>query len=104
MSAATRQTVGGAADAQSPNVIDAKTFEPITVDWPEVAESAADGIVETYGQPNEAIPGRLVRYANGSRKRTVVYRREIPHEFPQPHSDVVERLVDRRVPPPAPAA
>ena len=48
---------------------------------------------------SEAIPSRLIWYDNGPWKRTVVYRHEIPHNFPQPHTDVVEQFIDYHVPP-----
>ncbi len=82
MSAAKSQTVGGAEENPSPAVVDAQTVEALIADWPEMAKSAADEIIEKYGQPNEAIPSRLIWYGNGPWKRTVVYRHEIPHNFP----------------------
>jgi hypothetical protein len=99
MSAAKSQTVGGAGENPSPTVVDAQTVEAIIADWPKMARSAADEIIKKYGQPNEAIPSRLIWYNNGPWKRTVVYRHEIPHNFPQPHTDVVEQFIDYRVPP-----
>ena len=99
MSAAKSQTVGGAEENPSPTVVDAQTVEALIADWPRMAKSAADEIIKKYGQPNEAIPSRLIWYANGPWKRTVVYRHEIPHNFPQPHTDVVEQFIDYHVPP-----
>jgi len=99
MSAAKSQTVGGADENPSPTLVDAQTVEALTADWPKMAKSAADEIIKKYGQPNEAIPSRLIWYDNGPWKRTVVYRHEIPHNFPQPHTDVVEQFIDYHVPP-----
>ena len=99
MSAAKSQTVGGAEENWSPTVVDAQTVEALTADWPKMAKSAANEIIEKYGRPNEAIPSRLIWYGNGPWKRTVVYREEIPHNFPQPHTDVVEQFIDYHVPP-----
>jgi hypothetical protein len=31
-------------------------------------------------------------------KRTIVYRDEVPHNFPKPHTDVLEQFVDYKVP------
>ncbi len=64
-----------------------------------MAKSAANEIIKKYGRPNEANPKRLIWYDNGPWKRTVVYRHEIPHNFPQPHTDVVEQFIDYHVPP-----
>ncbi len=99
MSAAKSQTVGGAEENPSPTWVDVPTVEAIIGDWPKMARSAANEIIEKYGLPNEAIPSRLIWYNNGSWKRTVVYRHEIPHNFPQPHTDVIEQFIDYHVPP-----
>lgn len=64
-----------------------------------MAKCAANEIIKKYGRPNEANPKRLIWYDNGPWKRTVVYRHEIPHNFPQPHTDVVEQFIDYHVPP-----
>lgn len=60
MSAAKSQTVGGAEENPSPTVVDAQTVETLIVDWPKMAKSAANETIEKYGQPNEAIPSRLI--------------------------------------------
>lgn len=41
----------------------------------------------------------MIWYFNGPWKRTIVYRDEIPHDFPQPHSDVIEQVINYQVPP-----
>jgi hypothetical protein len=56
-------------------------------------------IIKKYGRPTKRTPSRLIWYDNGPWKRTVVYRHEIPHNFPQPHTDVVEQFIDYHVPP-----
>ena len=80
-------------------MVDAQSVEALIADWPKMAKSAADEIIEKYGLPHEAIPSRLIWYNNGPWKRTIVYRHEIPHNFPQPHTDVVEQFIDYHVPP-----
>lgn len=47
--------------------------------------------------PNEATPSRLIWFDNGRWKRTIVWD-EVPHNFPKPHTDVLEQFVDYRVP------
>src|SRR4028118_1562693 len=42
---------------------------------------------------------RFIWYNSGPWKRTICYRDEVPHHFPNPHSDVVECVIDYRVPP-----
>ena len=99
MSAAKTQTVGEAGEQPTQTVVDAQTVEAIIADWPAMSKSGANEIIKKYGPPNEAIPSRLIWYNNGPWKRTIVYRDEVPHNFPNPHSDVVESFIDYRVPP-----
>ena len=48
--------------------------------------------------PNEATPSYLTWYNNGPWKRTVAFRDEVPHDFPEPHTDVLEQFIDYHVP------
>lgn len=98
-SAAKTQTVGPAGEQTTTTVVDAQTVEAIVAQWPAMSRSAAHEILQKYGPPNEAIASRLIWYNNGPWKRTIVYRDEVPHNFPNPHSDVVESFIDYRVPP-----
>lgn len=54
--------------------------------------------MDKYGAPNEATETMLVWHNNGPWKRSVVYKKEVPHDFPMPHIDVWEQVVDYRVP------
>ena len=98
-SAVKTQTIGEAGEQPTRTVVDASTVEALIADWPAMPKSATHEIMEKYGPPNEAIPSRLIWYNNGPWKRTIVYRDEVPHNFPNPHSDVVESFIDYRVPP-----
>lgn len=69
-----------------------------------MSKRAANEILKKYGQPSEAIPSRLIWYNNGPWKRTIAYPDEVPHNSPQPHSDIVEQFIDYRVPPPTSSA
>ena len=60
MSAAKSQTVGGEGENPSPTVVDEQTVEAIIAGWPKMARSAANEIIDKYGQPHEAIPSRLI--------------------------------------------
>ncbi|ALC92659.1 hypothetical protein AM500_04535 [Bacillus sp. FJAT-18017] len=59
---------------------------------------AAQNTIEFYGPPNEVTPSRLIWYNNGPWKRTIAYRDEVPHDFPEPHTDVLEQFIDYHVP------
>jgi hypothetical protein len=71
----------------------------IIQDWPETASKAAQAMIDKYGEPAEATPSLLIWYGNGPWKRTIVYKEEIDHDFPMPHKDVLEQVVDYEVPP-----
>lgn len=92
------QTVGKAGEQPTPSYADMDTVNAITKDWPAMSKKSAEQMTQKYGPPNEAIPSRLIWYNNGLWKRTIVYRDEIPHNFPQPHSDTLEQFIDYQVP------
>ena len=58
-----------------------------------------DQTISKYGAPNEATASRLIWYNTGPWKRTIVYRDEVPHNFPKPHTDVLEQFIDYHVTP-----
>jgi hypothetical protein len=66
--------------------------------WPAKSQEAARFMIDKYGQPNEQTATALVWYAKGPWKRTILYRDEVPHNFPKPHTDLLEQFIDYRVP------
>ena len=40
----------------------------------------------------------MIWYHNGPWKRTIVYRDEVLHNFPAPHTDVIDGFIDYQVP------
>jgi cell wall assembly regulator SMI1 len=93
------QITGEAGEQPTPTIANLEMVEAIINDWPAMSKKSATLTMDKYGPPNEAIPSRLIWYNNGPWKRTIVYRDEIPHDFPQPHTDVIEQFIDYRVPP-----
>jgi hypothetical protein len=93
------QMSGESGEKATPSVTDMDMVQTIISDWSAMSKQAANQTIKQYGSPNEAISSRLIWYNNGPWKRTVVYRDEIPHDFPQPHSDVIEQFIDYKVPP-----
>ena len=67
--------------------------------WGENSRLAARSILEKYGQPNESTEDQLTWHSPLPFKRITVYREENPHQFPLPHYDVVEHVVNYQVPP-----
>jgi len=66
--------------------------------WPMEAKKAAMAAMDKYGAPDEATETMLVWHNNGPWKRSMVYKKEVPHDFPMPHIDVWEQVIDYRVP------
>ena len=95
-SAMKAKTAGG--EKATTTTVDMGMIQDIMADWPALPVKAAKQTTDTYGPPNEAIPSRLIWYNNGPWKRTTVYRDEIPHNFPAPHTDVIENVIDYHVP------
>jgi hypothetical protein len=73
-------------------------IEGILGKWDKKPVEVARAIIAKYGLPDEATPSMLVWHNNGPWKRTIVYREEVPHSFPKPHTDIVEQFIDLRVP------
>ncbi len=40
----------------------------------------------------------LIWYNNGPWKRTILYKEEIPHDFPKPHTDLLQQFIDYKTP------
>lgn len=70
----------------------------VTADWPARSKAVARLMIRKYGGPQEATPSMLIWHDNGPWKRTIVNRRGAAHLFPQPHGDVLEQVIDYRVP------
>lgn len=72
--------------------------QQVIQDWPETPKKVANQMIEKYGQPNEMTPTRLIWFNNGDWKRTIVYKEEVPHDFPMSHTDVLEQTIDYKTP------
>lgn len=77
---------------------DNKTTMPDLKGWPETSQKAAKEIEAKYGKPSVVTPDMLVWNNNGMWLKTVVYKKEMKHDFPKAHTDVVEQWVNYRVP------
>lgn len=82
----------------STNLIDLEDAKKIIEEWPATSKMAAENTINFYGPPNEATPSRLIWDNNGPWKRTIAFRDEVPHDFPEPHTDVLEQFIDYHVP------
>lgn len=67
-------------------------------DWPKPARDAAQEMLRKYGPPAEVAPTRLLWQDNGRWLRTVVHKSPVEHDFPVKHADVLEQVIEYRVP------
>lgn len=98
---ASRAKTGMDSDAiekPTTTVVALAEVEAFLTNWPDMAKKSAQQTIEKYGPPNEATPSHLIWFNNGPWKRTIVHRHEIPHDFPQPHTDVIENVINYEVP------
>jgi hypothetical protein len=71
----------------------------VIADWPEESREAALLVIDKYGEPHEVTESFLVWHHVGPWKRMVASRDFYAHEFPAPHFDSVESVLDYAVPP-----
>jgi hypothetical protein len=67
--------------------------------WPEDSREAAQLVIDTYGEPQEATESLLTWHEAGPWKRVLASKVFFQHQFPAPHIDSVESVIDYRVPP-----
>jgi hypothetical protein len=80
------------------NTVDKPLVDTYLRTWGKASTTAARATIASYGLPNEATPSMLIWYANGPWTKTVVFKDEVSHDFPRPHADVIEQVVEMRVP------
>jgi len=67
-------------------------------DWRSRPRERAMQLIEKYGQPDEVCQNSLKWHNKGPWKRIVLRNEEIQHNFPRPHGDFLEEVIDYRVP------
>jgi hypothetical protein len=76
-----------------------RRISPSIADWPEDAQEAAQLVVDKYGEPDEITDTQVTWHRPGPWKRIVASRAVSQHDFPAPHYDSVESVIDYRYPP-----
>jgi hypothetical protein len=66
--------------------------------WPEESREATQLVIDKYGEPHEATDTQLTWHRVGPWKRIVASKAFYQHDFPAPHQDCVETVIDYRVP------
>ena len=74
-------------------------MEEMMSGWPQASKDAAMFMTKKYGAPATLTADMATWAKTGPWKRTIVYGKEYPHEFPAHHTDVMQQWVDYRVPP-----
>ena len=68
-------------------------------DWPDESREAAQLVLDAHGEPDEATGSQLIWNRRGPWKRIIASKAFYRHDFPAPHTDSVECVIDYRVPP-----
>jgi hypothetical protein len=84
-------------DATLAGMVEEKGSE-IIKRWDEVAREPAQLVIEKYGEPHEATESLLIWHSVGPWKRVVASKIAFRHNWPRPHWDAVESVIDYRVP------
>ena len=66
--------------------------------WPKASKDAAMFMTNKYGAPMHMTEHMAMWGQTGQWKRTVVYNYEVQHDFPVPHTDVMQQFIDYKVP------
>ncbi len=73
----------------------------ITSTWPDESREAAELVIDARGEPDEATDSLLIWRQADPWKRIVASKEYFEHQFPAPHIDSVESVLDYHVPPEA---
>jgi hypothetical protein len=93
-----QEASGQGGEVGTAGTVDMASVDAILGGWPETPQKVARKTIDKYGPPNEATPSRLIWFNNGPWKRTIIYRDEVPHNFPKPHTDLLEQFIDYQIP------
>ncbi len=74
------------------------SVEQATTNWPDGPKKAAKMMSEKHGDPNGVTPTRLVWTDKGPFKEIILLNEEIQHDFPMPHKDYLQHVVEFKVP------
>ena len=81
-----------------PGTMDRDAVTAYVAAWPEPSRMAVMATMDRYGAPSGVTPSMIVWEDSGPFKRTIAYREPVQHNFPMPHPDVLETVVNYRIP------
>jgi hypothetical protein len=93
----------GSASAQEPGKgpgqMNRAQMDKMMSGWPQASKDAVAFMTNKYGPPAAMTAEMATWGKTGPWKRTVVYSKEYPHEFPMHHTDVMQQWIDYKAPP-----
>jgi len=78
--------------------VSANEAKNMTESWPAMPRQAVETMIAKYGNPTEITSTMVIWKNNGPWKKTVIYKEEIPHDFPMAHTDFVQQTIEYKVP------
>ncbi len=73
-------------------------MEKMMKSWPTASREAAAYMMKKYGKPMHMNEHMAMWGRTGQWKRTIVYDYEMSHQFPGPHTDVMQQWIDYKTP------
>src|SRR6187402_700460 len=66
--------------------------------WSKASKMAVMDMKKKYGEPDEKTGSMMIWKNKGPWKKSVVFAKEDKHDFPMPHTDVLQQYVEYKVP------
>lgn len=88
-----------AQDGMGGMKMDHAQAEKMMASWPKASKDAVMYMMDKYGAPKEMTASMVMWGKTGPWKQTVVYNYERQHNFPGPHTDVMQQWIDYRLNP-----
>ena len=95
----TNYSCSGKANASATEKIIVASPDHDMMGWSDASKMAVMMMKKQYGEPNEKTATMMMWHNTGQWAHTVVYAKEFKHEFPMPHTDVMEQWINYNVPP-----
>lgn len=67
-------------------------------EWPAKPQEVANAMMDKYGPPDQITTDILVWNNNGPWKKTILFKEEVPHDFPKAHTDLLQQFIDYKTP------
>ncbi len=92
-----RHSITGSLNAQDYSNFSLSIKDDLS-DWSDASKKAVKIMRLKYGEPDEISSSMMVWNNIGPWKKTIIYSKSIHHNFPEPHSDVIQQFINYKVP------